>query len=204
MDVRRSRDIDTPIEELIEKASKGDKDAFGVIFKKYYSRIHRYLTHYLMDHGIAEDAAVEVFIQAYRNLQGYDERGKFTGWLYKIATNCARKAYNSRKKERAMLTSMDRPVDEETGATLHSMIGDDSYRPDGLVEKEDLKEYLYELIRRLDKKYGEALLLCDVQGLSYAEASEVLDISENTLGVRLSRAREALYKLIERARKGSL
>jgi RNA polymerase sigma-70 factor (ECF subfamily) len=157
-----------------------------------------------MDPGIAEDAAVEVFILAYKNIPRYDERGKFTGWLYKIATNCARKAYNRRKSERAVLTSMDRPIDEETGATLHSLIGDDSYRPDGLVEKEDLKAYLYEMIRRLDKKYGETILLCDVQGLSYAEAAEVLDISENSLGVRLSRAREALYKLIERARKGSL
>jgi RNA polymerase sigma-70 factor (ECF subfamily) len=190
--------MDPSDEILIEKAKSGDKQAFTELFDKYSHKILGYLYRYVGDYQLAEDLTIETFLNVYSSLGTYKEIGKFSSWLYKIATNCAKKEL--RKKERKKEISLDEPVETDEGATnIGELIADERDRPDYNVRETELKELIYRIISKLDKKYKEVLMLCDVEGLSHEEASKILKSNPITIGTRLRRARQALYSLLQKA-----
>jgi len=186
-----------PDDELIKKAKNKDKQAFTVLFDKYKDRILGYLYKYVGDYQKAEDLVIETFLNVYNNLDSYKELGIFSSWLYKIATNCAKKEL--RKKERKFEVSMDDPIgDDEDSATLADLVADDRQRPDYSAREAELKEEIYGILMEMDEKYKEVLLLCDVEGLTYDEAAQVLNTNSVTVGTRLKRARSELAEVLKK------
>lgn len=183
-------------EELVARAKRKDKQAFTQLIDKYRNKILGYLYRYVGDYHKAEDLTVETFLNAYNRLHTYKEMGKFSSWLYRIATNCAKKELQRRARRREV--SLDKPVDKEGEVSLSDLIADERARPDYSVREKELKEFVYKVISKLDKKYKEALLLCDVEGLSYEEAGKILKSNPITVGTRVRRARIMLYKMLRK------
>ena len=182
--------------KLIEKSKKGDKNAFVVLFKRYKDKIYGYLTRYMGDYTKAQDLTIETFLSVYTNLNAYKEEGKFSSWLYKIATNCAKKEL--RKKKYYKEISLEDPIDEKGVAKLSEIIASDKTRPDSKASSDDLKEFVHKIISRLDKKYKDVVLLCDVENLTYEEAAKILKTNKETIHTRVRRARKMLYKLLKK------
>lgn len=184
-------------EELIQKARLKDKQAFTELVDRYSDKILGYLYRYIGDYHLAEDLTIETFLNAYNSLEGYEEMGKFSSWLYRIATNCAKKELRKRKAH-APEISLETPAVEDGSVTLGELIADESSRPDYNLRAKELKEGIYKVMAKLDKKYREVLLLCDVEGLSYEDAAKSLRSIPRTVGTRLKRARKMLYDLLKK------
>jgi len=183
-------------EELVAKAKRKDKQAFTQLIDKYKDKILGYLYRYVGDYQKAEDLVVETFLNAYNRLHTYTEMGKFSSWLYRIATNCAKKELKRRARRKEV--SLDKPVGQEGEVSLKDLIASDKARPDYDVRERELKEFVYKVLEKLDKKYKDALLLCDVEGLSYEEAGEILKCNPITVGTRVRRARMMFYEMLRK------
>ena len=186
-------------QELIEKAKQGDKYAFGELFDRYRNKILGYLYRYMGDYQAAEDLTITTFMNAYNNLAHYTEMGTFSSWLYKIATNCAKNELE--KKGRRKENSLDEVADDEKeNRYMRELMADEDARPDHLLMKKELKELIYKVVAKLEKKYKEVLFLCDVEGLKYREAAKVLKCNPMTIGTRLKHARDILSVKLKKYR----
>ncbi len=185
-----------PQEQLIEQAKSGDKEAFTEIFARYRDKIFGYLFRYVRDYHKAEDLVIETFLFAYKRLNTYTEQGKFSSWLYKIATNCAKKEFGRAMRRNEV--SLEEPVYGEEDTILADTVADENQRPDYLARETELKELVNRAIGKLEKKYSEVLLLCDVEGLSYDNVAVMLKTNPVTVGTRLRRARKMLHEDLRR------
>ncbi|MCQ9207525.1 MAG: sigma-70 family RNA polymerase sigma factor [Omnitrophica bacterium] len=185
-----------PDKELVKKAKRKDKNAFTLLVDRYSDRIFSYLYRYVGDYQKAEDLTIETFLNAYTRIRTYREMGKFSAWLYMIATNCAKKELQKRKRLKEV--SIDRPFIANESITLKDLISDERSRPDYNARQAEFKEFIYKIIANLDKKYKDVLLLCDVEGLSYREVARALRCNVITVGTRIRRARTLLYKSLKR------
>lgn len=183
-------------EELIQKAKGRDKQAFTVLMDRYSDRICGYLYRYVRDRQIAEDLTVETFLNAYNRLDTYEEMGKFSSWIYMIATNCAKKELQRRKRRGEV--SLNKPVDEAGELSLEDLIVDERSRPDYTAREAELKEFIYKAMSEMDDKYKDILMLCDVEGHSNQEVAKILKANPITIGTRLRRARRMLYDILKR------
>jgi len=177
--------------ELIAKAKNNDKQAFTVIFDRYRKKIQLYIYRYIGDYQRAEDLTVETFLSAYNSLAEYDERGLFSSWLYKIATNYAKKELRQ-KGRRPGEVSLEMPTMEEGGGALGEMISDERSRPDFDIRGSELKELVYKTMSGMKDIYKDVLMLCDVEGLSHEEAAKILNTKTTIVTTRLVRARKML------------
>lgn len=186
--------LDFPDKELIQRAKAGDKDAYTELFNKYSDKVLGYLYRYVGDYQKAEDITIETFLDVYKRLPAYKEEGKFLSWVYKIATNFAKKEFRRSKKMKTV--SLERPVAEDERTSMGDFLGDEKFRPDHEVIGEEFTRLVEETISKLDEKYKNVLLLCDVQGMSYEEASRVLKCTKVNVGIRLKRARKMFYDVL--------
>src|SRR3989338_963708 len=105
-----------PDEELIRQAKNGDKESYKKLFDKYSGKVLSYLHRYMGDYQKAEDVMVETFLDVYERLSSYREEGKFLSWVYKIATNFAKKEF--RRKKKAKETSLDEPISDAVTTSI--------------------------------------------------------------------------------------
>jgi len=183
--------------ELIKRAQEGDKEAFEALFRVYKDRILKFLYRYMGgDFQAAEDVTVETFLEVYKGLPLYKEQGQFSSWVYKIAINLARTAFKKRKRRKEV--SADLWGDEGASSAITKQMADDRYRPDSNLPSDERVELIKKIITKLDEKYKNVLLLCDVQGFSYEEAATILGCKKMTVGVRLQRARKLCCDALER------
>jgi RNA polymerase sigma-70 factor, ECF subfamily len=184
-------------QELIEKAKAGDKQAFTELFDRYRNRILGYLYRYVGNYHTAEDLTVTTFWNVYNNLPRYEERGQFSSWLYRIATNCAKRELENKSRDKEV--SPEEPlVDGAKDFDLREIVSDETKRPDCEARGRELKEFIYSVVGRLEKKYKDVLLLCVVEGLEYKEAARILKCHPITIGTRLRRGRKMLYDILKK------
>jgi len=181
-------------EELIKKAKRKDKSAFTMLVDRYSDKIFSYLYRYVGDYQKAEDLTIETFLNAYTRIRTYKEMGKLSSWFYMIATNCARKELSRTRRRKEI--SIEKPVDLEGEINLSDLLSDEKTRPDYTVRQIELKDFIYKIISKLEKKYKDVILLCDVEGLPYRQVSKILRCNPITVGTRLRRARKILYKML--------
>lgn len=184
-----------PEKEVIAKAKKGDKEAFKKLFEKHHGKILSYIYRYVGDYQKAEDITIETFLDVYRRLPDYTEEGKFLSWVYKIAVNFAKKKF---RKKKTTEVSLDQPVDDKGKIDLGGLLSDGKLRPDYEAVKSELAGLIEECIAKLDKKYKNVLLLCDVQGISHDAAARTLKCSKTAVSTRLERARRLLYDTLQK------
>ncbi len=163
-------------DDLVRRAAAGERDAFGAIYERYRIIVYRFARLMTDSSAAADDVTQEVFVTLMRALPQYDShRADLATYLYGIARNVTR---NRLRRERRF-TSLT------TVANAPSSAAD----PCAAASHSQQLTRLRHGIRRLPSRYREALILCDVHGLSYGEAAAVLDVPIGTVRSRLNRAR---------------
>jgi len=178
---------------LIASAQKGDLRAFNQLVLLYQSMAYNVAYRILSDPDAAADATQDAFFSAYKAMKKF-RGGSFKAWLLRIVTNAC---YDQlRVKKRRPTSSLDdMPVESEHSQFLR----DESESPDEFLERQELGHFLQHGISALPIEQRAVLVLSDVQGLSYQEVAEIMDLSLGTVKSRLSRGRARLRDfLLER------
>ena len=191
---------ETPEErELIERARKGDREAFGEIVKMYQNRVFRLARRMSRSDDDAWDITQDAFIRAMDAMERFDPQYRFFTWMYRIVVNLAINRTEKRKRRGEV-----RFVEEYDGEG--SQVVEDQALERAAAE--ELAEAVKRAVGRLSPPLRAVFVLRVDQGLSYSEISETLDIAMGTVMSRLSRAREAVRESVsgllgpESAREG--
>jgi RNA polymerase sigma-70 factor (ECF subfamily) len=173
--------------QVIDEVLAGDVDAFSKIIEKYKSKTFNYVYSQVKDYDEAMDITQEIFIMTIEALRSFRRESKFSTWFYSIMVNYCK---NYRKKNsRYNLVS----INSSRGDDEYDMqIPDERENPEDEVIMNDSLRIVKDEIGKLPDDYREILLLRDIQGLSYNEIADILDISLSNVKVRIHRGREFL------------
>ena len=180
------RDID---QQLVERVQRGDKAAFDLLVIKYQRKIFRLLSRLIRDTAEIEDVAQEAFVKAYRALPNFRGDSAFYTWLYRIAINTA-KNYLVSQGRRAPTSTQADIEDAETfddGDHLR-----DLNTPDSMLVTKQVGEAVNRAIDQLPEDLRTAIVLRELEGLSYEEIAESMQCPIGTVRSRIFRAREAI------------
>jgi len=182
----------TDDQRLVERVQGGDRQAFDVLVLKYQHKIVKLVMRYVRDQSEALDITQEAFIKAYRAIPRFRGDSAFYTWLYRIAINTA-KNHIVALKRRPMEYNLD--LQESGGYEPHAQLRDfDS--PDRIVQREELREALQSSIERLPEELRVAIVLREIEGMSYEEIATAMECPVGTVRSRIFRARDAIDKAI--------
>ncbi len=167
----------------MERARRGDKDAFGLLVRRHQARLHRLVLHVVRSAPIAEELTQEVFVRAYRALDQFDGRAEPFTWLYRIALNLA---LNERRRAQHRYETNPDP---RLGLPEPSS---DSATPAEQALRSELYHALAQGIDALSELLRTTLLLVTIDGLSHEQAGEVLGVPAGTIAWRVHEARKKL------------
>ena len=173
--------------DLIQKFKNDDPSVFGELVLKYQDRIYNLCRYMLGNVQDAEDAAQEVFIKAFRNLEYFETKSPFYTWLYRIGINTC---LDCRKKSSCRHDSFHVNID----SLLHEPAS--GHSPEKQYLSSELTEALQSALLSLPPKLRSIIILKEIEDLSYEEISQILKISMGTVKSRISRAPEQLRKIL--------
>lgn len=177
--------MQTPSDETIAtEVQQGKSDRFGELVTRYEEKLRRYGRRFLGNHDDIEDMLQEIFIKAYRNIQGFDTKRSFSPWIYRIAHNTFVNHIRSIQRERTVLIDPD---------TVFAILPGKSNPHQETMTKEEFRQ-LEEGVANLPIKYREPIVLYYFEDKSYQEIADILRIPTTTVGVRLNRAKQLLYQ----------
>lgn len=179
---------ETPQEDFTwQRARSGDADAFGVIFDLHQARVFRQARRLTETAEDAEDVTALVFLEAWRKRESVTViNGSIIGWLSVTATNLARNSLRTRNRNRALLMKLH----GTRGHGLHTP--DHADDVDSRLDREALLIATHRILAQMSRRDRDVVALCLIQGLSTAEAADVLGVAQGTVKSRLSRARQRL------------
>jgi RNA polymerase sigma-70 factor (ECF subfamily) len=179
-------------EDVMEQLQSGVVEAFDIIVQRYKDRLHNFLYRYTHNHEDCEDLVQETFLRVYRSRQSYERIAKLSTWMYTIALNLAKSMY--KKKQRMSLISIHAdesdPDDREMQITDTVILQDDE-----LHLKLSVQE-LERALQELNEDFREAVILRDIQQLTYEEIAEITDTAMGTVKSRINRGRQQLQEII--------
>lgn len=174
-------------QQLIDRVLSGDKDAFNLLVIRYQNRLAHLVSNYVRSSEVP-DVVQEAFIKAYRSLDTFKGESLFYTWLYRIATNTA-KNYLQAMGRRPPARDID--VYESETETGFSPLKEDE-TPENLLLADEMKKVVFEAIETLSPELKQAILLREIEGKSYDEIAQMLDIPVGTVRSRLFRARDII------------
>ena len=175
--------------QLVERVQRGDKRAFDLLVAKYQRKLFRLLSRLIRDPAEIEDVAQEAFIKAYRALPNFRGESAFYTWLYRIAINTA-KNYLVAQGRRAPTQTETDIEDAENFDDGDSLRTEDT--PDRMLLSKQVAEAVNRAIERLPEELRTAIVLRELEGLSYDEIAESMNCPIGTVRSRIFRAREAV------------
>jgi RNA polymerase sigma-70 factor (ECF subfamily) len=167
---------------VIRKCLSGQTGAYGTLVDRYSEKIVNLAFAMVGDRHEAEDVAQEAFVRAYRGLDRFERRAKFSSWLYQIALNLCKDRLKARSRHA-------RPTDDEQ---LVAIGGDPREQAPRAVIEDELSGKMREAINRLPYLYRESFVLRHLQGLDYEVVASITGVPADTVRVRAYRAREML------------
>jgi len=184
---------------LVDRARKGDRDAFEQLVSSHLARVWRLAWRIVRHDADAEDVVQEVFLAAWQGIAGYRGDCAFTTWLHRIAVTRALN-YVDRSAEKVRRAS--RPIDEPAagdpdGEPPLSRLADGGPTPLESLEAREMLRRLADCVSRLPSAWRAVVALRDGESLAYDEIARVLDLAIGTVRSRLSRARIALKECME-------
>jgi len=174
-------------EVLITLFQRGEKEVYRILVERYQERVRNLIYSIFHDSGMVDDLAQEIFIKAYEALPTFRLDSSFYTWIYRITVNKSRDEMRRRKVRRFL--SFQTLVDEANKELVAKL----SVPP----EERDAKEIVSLGLQALPEKFRSAIILKDIEGLSYEEIAEILQCELGTVKSRLSRARTMLRKILQ-------
>jgi RNA polymerase sigma-70 factor (ECF subfamily) len=178
--------------ELVKRVQKGDKGAFDLLVLKYEHKIVNLVMRYVRDPETALDISQEAFIKAYRALPRFRGDSAFYTWLYRIAVNTA-KNHLAAQRRRPMDIELDLQDPEQYG--LHAKLKETD-TPESVSLSHELQESLERAIQALPDDLRTAIVLRELDGMSYEEIAQTMDCPVGTVRSRIFRARDAIGKKV--------
>jgi RNA polymerase sigma-70 factor, ECF subfamily len=178
------------VNNRIKQVLKGDQNAFSDIVSLYQHKLYQICYRMLSNKHEAEDITQEAFVRAFINLHTFDQKRKFSTWLYRIATNLCIDRIRKKKPD----YYLDAEVAGTEGLDMYSQLSSNDKLPDDQVEQMELQDRIQYEISRLPDKYRSVIVLKYIEELSLQEISEILDLPLGTVKTRIHRGREALRK----------
>ncbi len=183
--------------QLVKAAQEGDRKAFQTLVETYQRKVYGVCLGMLKDPADSKDVSQEVFIKVYRYLDKFNFESSFYTWLYRITVNKCIDFIRKQKRKRevdyddGILRDDDVEGDDEI---LPSRLG---LNPDKVYGRKELRSQMLEALESLSEKHRTILILREVEGLSYSEMAEVLDISKGTVMSRLYHARRYFQEAVK-------
>ena len=191
-----SNETETDDRTLVARAQKGDENAFAELVRKYSGRAYQIAYGVLGNRQDAEEIAEDTFIKIHRALPDFRGEAAFTTWMYRIAMNLARNKYQWNKSRATKRhVSIDAPLEgSEEDDDRRLDLPDTDLPPDQKAAYNELDKDLNTQLEQLPETYREALVMRNIQGLSYEEIADLLKCKLGTVKSRIARARDELKK----------
>jgi len=178
---------------LIERCLRGDQEAWEQIVRQYWRRVFNVAYKFVGRHDEAEDLTQDVFLKVFKSLGTFDRRANFQTWLVSVSRNLCIDHYRSVRKERE---TIDRDVNADD---LSPASRDVSAHV--ALERHDLAQELRRALQELPETLRTAVVMRDIQELSYQEIADRLQLPEGTVKSRINRGRHELARQITRLRE---
>lgn len=174
---------------LVEKAQQGDRQAFDTLVAKYQRKLGRLVARLVKDSAEVEDVVQEAFIKAYRALPAFRGESAFYTWLYRIGVNTA-KNYLVSQGRRAPTTTEFNNDEAETFSEGDLLRDIDT--PESLLMTKQIGQTVNQAMDTLPEELRNAIVLREIEGLSYEEIAQIMGCPIGTVRSRIFRAREAV------------
>ena len=180
------REVD---QQLVERAQRGDKQAFELLVSKYQRKLARLLSRFIRDATEVEDVTQEAFIKAYRALPTFRGDSAFYTWLYRIGINTAKNYLVAMGRRAPTTTEIDSEEAEgfEDGDQLR-----DLNTPENEMMSRQVAQTVNQTLESLPEELRSAITLREIEGLSYEDIANIMNCPIGTVRSRIFRAREAI------------
>jgi len=174
---------------LVRRVQRGDKGAFDALVLKYQHKLVKLVMRYVRNPAEAEDIAQEAFIKAYRALPQFRGDSAFYTWLYRIAVNTARNWQSASFRRPVAVTHLE----TEEGETFDQIDGlSDQSTPESVLASRQIAQTVNEAIEALPEDLRTAIVLREIEGMSYEDIASAMQCPIGTVRSRIYRAREAI------------
>jgi RNA polymerase sigma-70 factor, ECF subfamily len=182
--------------ELAARACEGRERAFRELLTRYERPVFSLVYRMLRDREQAEDTAQETFIKAFNAIQSYNPAYKFSSWIFKIANNLAIDHLRKRELDTVSIHGSVHAESDEAEERTRITLTDSGETPEEYAENRELGSQIEAAMGRLRPEYRTAILLRHVEGHSYDEVSEIMDVPLGTVKTYIHRARSELKELL--------
>lgn len=179
--------------ELVQRVQSGDKKSFDLLVLKYQHKVVNLVLRYVHDQDQAMDIAQEAFIKAYKGLKNFRGDSAFYTWLYRIAINTAKNYLVSQGRRTPNIDIDAEEAEQYEGATALKEYG----TPEHEMLTEEIRMVISNAIDTLPEDLRTAIMLRELEGMSYDEIAEAMDCPIGTVRSRIFRAREAIDKVLK-------
>ena len=181
------------VNALVARAKKGDRRAFDDLVTAYYDKVYRLANNIVKNEEDAKEVTQQTWVKIWKKLDTFKEQSAFYTWAYRITTFTAWDWIRKRKR-RAEVNYID---EMETGLEPESFpVQGKVERPDREYANKEIMEKFNEALKQLSEKHRTALVLREIDGLSYAEIAEVMKCSKGTVMSRIFNARKAIQNYL--------
>lgn len=179
--------------QLIKKAQRGDRDAFAKLLERHEKQVYHQALRMVANPEDAADMTQEAFFKAWQGLPSFQGDSSFSTWLHRLTNNVCID-FLRREKKRKKDTSLD---DKERD--LASVLADPAPTPQRALEQKELRQAVSDGLAELSEEHRQVLILREINGLSYEEIGQALDLSPGTVKSRIARARLALANFLRKS-----
>ncbi len=183
--------------EFIERLRNGDPEAFDNLITRYSSDIYAVLFRITENAEDAADLTQETFLSALKAIRTFRGESELKTWLFRIAVNHSRNRFRWWKRRKKDSTvSLDAPIGDSNSTISETIAGSEASAEDTVLRHER-EDAIRKALLELPEIYREAIVLCDIEGLSYEEIAAALEINIGTVKSRIARGRDELRKKLK-------
>ncbi len=179
-------------QELVQAARSGDQSAFAQLVRDHQAMVYSLAYRMTGNSEDAADAAQDAFLNAWRALPGFQGHSSFSTWLYRLTSNACIDLLRRERRHSALSMTLDAPDGEDRQAE----VADERWSPEGELDRRETHRAIQMGLASLSPEHRQVLVLRELEGLSYRDIAQALDLEEGTVKSRIARARLALREFL--------